>query len=364
MRVSKHHYALELAEKGSTVYFIEPPDLGNKGVKITPSEEHARLFIVQYQHLYKGQRFLPDFIYRRLLNLQIRVLEKAIAQKPDVIWCFDPYRFLNLKWFKAPVSIFFAADLFSQNDLPEEAYTADMCFAISDTIADVLKPTHKPVHFINHGLNRHFAKNAQITLEGLPVAAQPKGNITVGYVGNLLMEAPDRNTMKQVIAAHPDIQFVFWGQYEKKGNFVAFDKPEVFEFIRFLQSQPNVVLHGAVHPSVLSEEIKMADMFWVCWQTGISKLWDGSNSHKILEYLSTGKPVVSHYMSTYRNSDIIDMLASKDNDGYLSLFSQVLNRVKAGETVDLRKHRIQFAMENTYQLHIAEIEKLIQSHFS
>jgi glycosyltransferase involved in cell wall biosynthesis len=178
------------------------------------------------------------------------------------------------------------------------------------------------------------------------------------------MEAPDRSTMQKLISAHPDIQFIFWGQYELKGNFGAYDKQEVFEFIKFLQSQPNVVLRGAVHPAVLSEEIKSADLFWICWQTSVSKMWDGSNSHKILEYLSTGKPVVSHYISTYRNSNIIDMLPSKENNEYLSLFSQVLNRVKAGEAVELNKKRILLAMENTYQSHIAEIEKLIQPHFS
>lgn len=364
MRVSKHHYALELAEKGNTVYFIEPPGPGNRGVKITPSGEHPTLFIVQYQHLYKGQRFLPGFIYRLLLNLQIKVLKNAIGQQPDIVWCFDTYRFLNLKWFKAPVSIFFAADHFSNDCLPEEAYTADVCLGVSDTIVELLKPSSKPVYFINHGLSQHFFKIASKTLDNLSFSFHPQNNLTVGYVGNLLMEAPDRNIMRQVISAHPGIQFIFWGQYEKKGNFVAFDDPEVFEFIKFLQSQHNVILRGAVHPSVLSEEIMKADMFWICWQTTISKIWDGSNSHKILEYLSTGKPVVSHYMSTYRNNNLLDMLASKSNSGYPELFTKVVERVRAGEAVDLRRKRILFAIENAYQSHIAVIEKMIQPHFS
>ncbi|WP_143773879.1 glycosyltransferase family protein [Niastella vici] len=298
------------------------------------------------------------------MKAQVKLLTKAIGLRPDIVWCFDPYRFLNLKWFKASVNIFFAADLFYYDHLPEEAFTADVCLGVSDTIVELLKPACKTAHFINHGVNRHFTRIAQEALDQLPGTIHPKSKITVGYVGNLLMEAPDRNTMKKVISAHPDTQFVFWGQYEIKGNFVAFDKPEVFDFVRFLQSQPNVVLRGAVHPSVLSEEVKMADMFWVCWQTTTSKMWDGSNSHKILEYLSTGKPVVSHYMSTYRDNNIIDMLDSKDNSEYLSLFSQILKRVRSGELTDLQRDRILFAMENSYRSHIAGIEKLIESRFS
>lgn len=362
MRVSKHHYALELAEKGNRVFFIEPPDLQNKGISVTASEEHSSLFIVKYKPVSRGQRFLPAFLFRCLLILQIRLLIRKIGQYPDVVWSFDPYRYNNLKWFKAPVNIFFAADLFYYNHLPEEAFTADFCLGVSDTIVELLKPACEKTFFINHGVNRHFARNAKEALAQLPAIKQPKSRLTIGYVGSLLMEAPDRNTMQKVIAAHPEIQFIFWGQYEKKGNFIAHDSPAVIEFIKFLQSRSNVVLRGAVHPSVLSEEIKSADLFWICWQTSASKMWDGSNSHKILEYLSTGKPVVSHYMSTYKGSDYLDMLDSKDNDGYVALFSKVLERVSNGEPVEAQAKRICFAMSNTYEANIDKIEEMVQQN--
>ena len=364
MRVSKHHYALELAERGSTVYFIEPPDLENKDVSITPSGEHAGLFIVKYKPVYRGKRFLPSFMFRILVHRQVDILIKAIGKKPDVLWCFDPYRFMNLKWFKAPVSIFFAADLFPHEHLPEEVSTADFSLGVSDSIVQSMKPTGKPVYFINHGLSRHFTETARKRMNETGSNPQPKNKITVGYVGNLLMEAPDRKVMQQVISGNPDAQFIFWGQYEKKGNFVGFSSPEVTAFIEFLQAAPNVTLRGAVHPSVLNSEIEQADMFWICWQINTRKLWDGSNSHKILEYLSTGNPVVSHYMSTYHDSKLVDILRSKENDGYAALFSAVKDRVKNGEPVELKQERIRFAIANSYNAHITAVESLIQQHAS
>jgi glycosyltransferase involved in cell wall biosynthesis len=362
MRVSKHHYALELVEKGNKVYFIEPPDLANKGIKIEPSGELPGLFIVKYRPVYRGKRFLPAFLFNIMVRLQVVLLIKAIGQKPDVLFCIDPYRFMNLQWFKAPVSIFFAADLFSYNELPGEAYTADICFGVSDTIIKVIEPANSRVFFINHGLSKFFIEKAVYRLKNLPVEQEPGKKITIGYVGNLLMEAPDREVMRRVISTHPDCHFIFWGQYEKKGNFVAFNSPEVFEFVDFLKASPNVELRGAVHSSVLSAEIEKADMFWVCWKLATYKLWDGSNSHKILEYLSTGKPVVSHFMSTYQDTIFIDMLQTKESDGYEQLFSKVLQRVKNGEPVVLQKERIQFAINNSYSAQIATIEKLIQQH--
>jgi hypothetical protein len=169
--------------------------------------------------------------------------------------------------------------------------------------------------------------------------------------------------MRQVIKDHPQLQFVFWGQYKKAGNFVAHDSPDVFAFIEFLQSQPNVVLKGPVHPSVLSEEIDEMDIFWICWKINAGTMWDGSNSHKILEYLSIGKPVVSHSMSTYRSNNLIDMLDSEDNSRYPKLFEKVLERVQGGEPIETIRQRIDFAISNAYKSHIKEIEELIERHY-
>lgn len=364
MRISKHHYAIELAERGNQVYFVEPPDLSHSGISITPSDEHASLFVVKYKPQYRGKRFLPAAIYRWMLRKQIRQLVKAAGHRPDVVLCFDPYRFLNLTWFKAQVAIFFAADLFSHGELPEEALTADFCLGVSDTIVELLKKGASHVYFMNHGLNRFFVDAARYQLEQIGKHRAGEATITAGYVGNLLMEAPDRQQMREVILAHPDVRFIFWGQYERGGNIGHFDNADVTAFIEFLKTQPHVVLRGAVHPSVLSEECKQADVFWLCWQLNLNKMWDGSNSHKVLEYLSTGKPVVSHYMSTYKESLLIDMLPTKDNTGYVNLFANVVKRVKEGEPIDKQRERISFSIENAYQSHISTIESLVQRHCS
>lgn len=363
MRISKHHYAMELAGKGNDVYFIEPPDLDNKRISVTTIDEHPRLYIVKYKPIYRGKRYLPSVVYRRLVQWQIRRLIKAVGHQPDVVLCFDPYRFLNLKWFRSSAAIFFAADLFNYEFLPEEALTADFCLGVSDTIVETLRKGIQNVHFINHGLSHFFKtaaeKNLQALNEKSPVE---KEHVTIGYVGNLLMEAPDRSKMQEVVAANPYLKFIFWGPYEAGGNIGSFQSASVTSFIEFLKAQPNVVLRGAVHPSVLSEECKQADIFWICWRINQNNMWDGSNSHKILEYLSMGKPVVSHYMSTYESLGLIDMLNSKSNEGYSDLFTQVIHRVKKGESPGKQRERILFAISNTYQSQIQRIEDLIQQY--
>ena len=360
MKVSKHHYALELAERGNRVFFIEPPSLSARGVRVRASQEHPNLSIVTYKPVFRGKRFLPSFVFKLLIRAQIFLLIQKIGSKPDVVWSFSGFLFENLNWFGAEKSIFFVADLFGEDQLPGEVYSADLVLGVSDTICEVLKRSKREVHFINHGLNRFFEEQAKQNL--LKVSSNrlmPNERIKVGYVGNLRMEALDRETMKDVIVYFSDIDFIFWGSYEQKdANLGGTQDNSTEQFITFLKKQPNVELHGPKATEVLAKEIQKMNLFWLCWKIGINKLWDGSNSHKILEYLSTGKPTVSHYMSTYKGSKLIYTLPSKDNHDYLQLFGEALNHAISGASiVSIVKERIQFALSNTYKNQLTIIEE-------
>ena len=360
MHVSKHHYALELAKRGNTVYYIEPPSLSNKGVSIQKNERVENLFIVSYKPVTRGKRFLPKYIYRLLIKWQVRLLKQAIGRRPDVVWSFDGFRFENLSFFRAGISIFHAVDFFTYDQLPEEAKTADLCLCSSPGIKQVVEKGGRPTYFINHGLNEKFCHLAAAELNNAN-NRMPGKQIQVGYIGNLLMEALDRKMMQQVIENNPGMQFHFWGQVEMgKGGLVGFDAPEVFEFIRFLKNAANVKLYGPVPIFELYDRLTEMDMFWICWDLHKNKMWnENTNPHKILEYLSTGKPLVAHYMTTCKDLNLVDMLPDTANDNYLILFNSVAERVRKGEPIQSRKQRIEFALQNSYQKQIERIEALM-----
>ncbi|PWT72755.1 MAG: hypothetical protein C5B59_15050 [Bacteroidetes bacterium] len=362
MKVSKHHYALTLAARNNTVYFIEPPSLEEKGIKITNLEGSDKIFIVSYKPRFRGKDFLPRFFYKFLLHRQIGFFRKEIPQKPDVIWCFAPFVYENLQWFKAPVNILHVMDFGVKADLPPEAKTSDVIFGVSASILDWLRPSGIPLYFLNHGLGKAFAKKANLSLKCVGHQKHPdQHRLKVGYIGNLLMEAPDRSTMISIIRNHPDIDFVFWGQYENDGsnNLGSWFHGDVPEFINFLKNAPNVILKGSQESEKIQEEIDSIDMFWICWKVGISKLWDGSNSHKILEYLSTGKPVIAHHIKTYENSNLFYMLPTDSNENYEALFDDVVEKIKKGEDPNLIRERIEYALNNTYDKQVDRIEEIL-----
>jgi glycosyltransferase involved in cell wall biosynthesis len=360
MRVSKHHYALELAATGNTVFYIEPPDIKSSlSFSIRRSEVYENLFIVTYKPIARGKRFLPNFIHKKLEEFQAKILLKKLNISPYLLISFDPYRFSNLKWFNAKKSIFFAADLYKSSHVPGEVVTADFCLGVSTTIVQLLKQSNENSFFINHGLNSSLVKLGERQLKQQVEKNRIK-SITVGYIGNLLISSLDRKAMMDVIQEHCDIKFIFWGQYKVgQDNVLPGSASDTWEFISFLEKCPNVELAGPKNQNELANEITRADVFWLCYDAGYTWAVDGSNSHKILEYLATGRPVVTTFISLYENSDLLYMQDAKDKGMFAEFFKNAIQSLPDLETESLIQKRIRFALSNSYNQRLKEIDNLI-----
>jgi glycosyltransferase involved in cell wall biosynthesis len=359
MKISKHHYALELAKRGCSVYFIEPPSNAFKGISIAQCSDHPNIKIVRYKPIMRGRRFMPSFIFNWLIKIQIYLLKKKIVFVPDVVWSFHPYLFNNLNYFRTPYTIFFAADQFSYKQLPQEVFTAKIVIGISNSICDRIRASSISANVIGHGLDHIFIDYAK---EQLSIDSLFSSDLVAGYSGNLRMSAIDREKMKQVIIDNKNIKFIFWGSYDADCNNLGEYKIKCNDadtFIQFLIEQPNVVLRGIVPKNELLKEMSQCSFFWICWKLGESLLWDGSNSHKILEYLATGKPVVSHYMSDYKDTELLYMMKDLSNAEYGSLFKYVVSIINKGENGDLRKKRLVAATVASYFDKLKKIEDLI-----
>jgi len=81
----------------------------------------------------------------------------------------------------------------------------------------------------------------------------------------------------------------------------------------------------------------------------------------MVEYLSTGKPVVSQPLSSYMGSDLIYMMSPSDPD-FLSFFSSTIKKLQAGEDPALPRKRMEFARENSYEAHLRRIEDMLPSN--
>lgn len=347
--VSKHHYAGLLAERGNRVYFAGPPDSAT-GVELVA--EYPGLRTLHYKPLIRGVNRLPSGIRTFLNRRQIREILGMIGSPIDVVWSFDPFRLQDLTLFGECVKIYHPVDLHTTPLEQQVARTADVIFSTAHKFLERL-PADKPKHFINHGLAEHFL---QPPLE-IDFTAAPS-SVNVGYVGNLHYEHLDCQTLMRIVGDNTGCHFYFIGPFGPN-NLSRSERNA--QLVQWLRKQPNVTLLGPKPSKELPSYLAQMDMFLMCY-TGNTMVAQTANPHKLLEYLSTGRVAVTHYIDEYRgHRDLVEMVDS--NTDLPRRFSEVVRNLNAFNSDVARRSRVDFASQNTYAKHIDEIEAHLSRQF-
>lgn len=341
--VSKHHYAIELSKRNNIVFFLEPPK-GALCFEIIESK-YENLYIVKHGFFFsKKLRFHLRLLYDFLVFFYLKKILTKLPQF-DVVWCFEPNLYSKLDWFKAKFKIYHPVDYISEAYQLNVGKSADIIFSVAKNILDQINGFGVPAYLINHGLSSLFVERSL-------VAWKRNDKLQFAYVGNLCIKGLDLDSLLLVISKYPEIQFVFYGNYHcsdhKRRN-----------FINFLENQNNVSMKGLVSPELISKELANYDGYIVCYNP-LEELNSASNSHKILEYLSAGRVIVSNRISYYEDSDLIEMASMNDNSDYISVFDKVINNIAYYNTYSLMNKRRQFALLNSYSCQIDKIENKIR----
>jgi hypothetical protein len=275
---------------------------------------------------------------------------RDILHRVDIVWSFDPYRFQFMPVFQANLNIYHAVDVHKTEVELNIADNSDLLFASSDRILDKFTTIEKPKFKINHGLAEYFLNKKH---NNIPFIKNPE-RINVGYVGNLHYSFLDVSTLKEIIVKNQNIDFYFIGPFDKSN---LSQRINDYNFIKFLRSRINVYLLGSIPSTHLPDYLSQCDLFLMCY-SGDKNIAELANPHKILEFLSFGKVVVSHYIDEYRNMrDIIEMV---DNNELLpSAFQRVVENLDHYNSDHKSNKRIMYARANTYSKQIEKIENII-----
>lgn len=365
MLLSKMHFALELAGRGNRVFFVNPPrPLPGKQLAMVAEEiEEGRLTVI-HTNTVRGSLFLRHklfFLYRRLNGRYIREIRKLVGGKIDEVWSFNPNQYVDLAPFGAERSILLLYDFYRGDHIVRAARSADALISVSQVILDHYKDTPPPKLFLQHGLGSHFANLARRRLETRDFVVSGPGKIKVGYTGNLLRAGMNTGIATEIIGQHPDIEFHFWGPYSLKDNNVnsAVETPaDLLDFIGFLQGQANVFLHGVVGQQELSERLFGMDAFLFIYSPK-KEMNGASNAHKLLEYISTGKVVISTHVSTYAGTDLLLMSGPADEQALPGIFARAVGELSVHNSVERQVGRIRYALDNTYARQIDRVEQFI-----
>lgn len=357
MFISKHHYAIELAKRGNTVYFLNPPDQTRFGIaskiRISASSIDKLLLIEHSLYFPYWLKFKANRIFHLLMRFHVKNIVKSL-RIINVVWSFDIGNLYPLPFFeKSALKIFHPVDEPLNRDAIRSANGADIIFSVTHEILEKYKSFDLPRHFINHGVSEAFL--------GSPSAYDRKSSVRIGFSGNLLRKDIDRPILLQIIAENPSCLFEFWGSYQQdQSNISGTEDSSSQAFISTLKHFQNVLLHGPVTADQLAKEIQAVDAFLICYDV-IKDQSKGTNYHKVMEYLATGKLIVSNNITTYKdNPELVAMVTERDsNEALPLLFANSIKNLSVQNSYDRTEKRINFALNNTYSRQLAEIEKIL-----
>ena len=300
-------------------------------------------------HVFKFK--LPGIFNAYIRRHQSKVI-RAIGHDIHIAWSFDLGNTFDLRGFKNQLRIFQPVDEPLSKIAIRAAKGAEVMFSVTKEILEKYRAYQIPKHFINHGVANVFLDAPKSNQNGTD-------GLRIGYSGNMLRRDIDRETFLQLVRSHQKVIFECWGTYESKdSNLGASDDDQTLAFIKEMLVCDNVILHGPVPIAELAKELNRMDAFLICYdiQKDQSK---GTNYHKVLEYLSTGKVVISNNISTYSNMPkLVQMCSSRKSNAELpSLFDTVVNQLENYNDEDSRRERIAFAQNHSYSSRIEVIDQ-------
>lgn len=339
--VSKHHYAIALAERGWQVIFVDPPvDLGRAGrIELSPTDVPG-IGSLRYQTWFPYPiKFRSRWLFDRLMRLQARRLVAA-AGKPDLVWDFDnAYQFRDLNVFRAGRTFFHLVDDVASAGLG--AKNADHIFCLHSSFCLNAGCSFDEAYEVGHGLGVDHAQAAMKAQEQPRSAGPPH----IGFVGNLAADWLDWDAVEEMLIRHPEAKFTFWG---------PLPKGTVAPPLGRIKNSPSTSFPGLAPTSEILAQVAGVDVWLIPFRA--EKLLGGPlNSHKVLEYLSTGKAVVMNWLEAFEGNELVNMLDRDESGGLPDLLDRVLADLDKANAPSLMQDRRSYALARTYDRHLDRI---------
>lgn len=155
--------------------------------------------------------------------------------------------------------------------------------------------------------------------------------------------------LETIISSHHNIEFHFFGEPTRIGVSAKMDS-----WHEFLTVQKNVICHGNLGVAELASNLKNMDAFLFCYKPDYIN-YHAENSHKVLEYLSTGKVIISTWLSVYEHLDLYPMTTKNKNEDLPVLFNQIMENLELWNTRKAVTRRKNYALNNSYRQNIERL---------
>jgi len=338
LSLSKHYYAKELA-KNNDVYFLNPKENEYKS-----DFESSNVTVITDYRTIPGISKLPLKFANSLMKLEVSsILKRIDGHEIDIVWSFDTSRLFNLKLFTAKFSISHIVDYTENFNFESLNQSADLCLSVVECVCDRMKLYNRNVFKIDHGCS------SIVTADEIEFEIKERSHGV--YVGNLNIKYIDWEAIFMLAYERSDIDFYFYGPLDEKYHL------ENVYYYKVLELN-NVIFKGVIPSDEVKEVLAKASFCLVCYlYKEFGRQLD--NSHKIMQYLGSGKPIFSSYTYEYRNKNLLCMY--NDTTDLITKFNRFISDDSDYFKETRVSERLKYASENTYAMQIVKIESIINS---
>lgn len=358
MQVSKHHYARALATLGHRVDFVEPPiregGAGHLAVSVAEGEPNIR--VVRYRPWFPYFiKFHAPALFDIGMRRQARIIAAATGPH-EIVWDFDNnYQFNDLRAFDTPLRVMQLVDQVGAGR--SGTRFADLVVALDRAFIERVGAESVENLVVPHGLNPWHAALANRVIDSPAGRSRlPNEPWRVGYVGNLMMTSVDRQAILETVVSHPAVMFDF---VSPVGPDEAGFGPNAY-WLRQLADCANVTIRTGCGPREIVALADRIDAWMLCYSLARDNN-AGVNSHKMLEYLATGSPVLTSWLKPYEGSAMVVMASRGDNSAFPALLGQLLSEMEVHDVDGRRRARARFALKHGYEHHVATIAAAINA---
>ncbi len=284
-----------------------------------------------------------------ILWLTLKLLLKRLGFKNPILWTYSPASFSLIGRLNEKLVVYHCVDELSATPrIPisvlkmEEKLLkgADLVFATAKLLYERKKVFNQNTYYMPNVADvAHFMKDLPIP-EDMAVIKHP----IIGFIGTLVAYKLDLELIKYITSTHPEWSVVLVGEIAE-----GEDKDKIEE----LKNIANIFMLGGKRYEVLPGYVKGFD---VCLLPNkINEYTRNMFPMKFFEYLATGKPIVLTEVLTV--SDYRDLCyIAKNKEEFVEYIEQALLE----NDVQLSKRRIEVAKENTWEVRLDQMSKLIE----
>lgn len=346
--LSKHHYAVELS-KNNLVYFINSSGKRNLRKLAVLRKVNENLIIVDYFNFYFLFARFPMTINRIINYIITKIVSKYVGHV-DIVWSFEQSKFFNLKLFNASLVIYHPADFIPQYEKYENIIykAADFIFSpVKGMLPYYSENDNK--YFINHGLSINQLDEAKNT-----ITKSKSQKIKIAYVGPISSVYIDEVNFLKVIDENQHLDFHIIGPIHSSNISKIVD----LSLYNKLSIYSNITFHGPISHDKLIHYLSDFDIFFACYNYNKYQLRI-SNSHKLLEYLVTGKVTVTNYYDSYEGVSDEILIMCKNNSDISKRINEISKNIEFYNSIEKQSARRKYAMKFTYENNIKKIEQII-----